>query len=240
MKNSIKYILALLIFPSLLFSQKGELPPENGTFNPDTVFIFYSPRPLIKTLITPDGSTQGLGFDLVFSNSGFGIGFFWQKFFNPNLLLYTNLLISGARNTDEFEVRYYNYNTGRIEEFVPNKVNRLYMFPFTIGLQHYIFADELVESFKPFLNLGVGPTFIIATPYQREFFNAFGYAQFYTRFGASVGAGAELSSVASTVLSLNIKYYYIPFGGNGLESIRNSPIYNFGGVFLSLSLGSRF
>ncbi len=164
--KSISYIIILLLIAiSSGFGQKGESPPEKDTFNPDTIFIFNSPRPLIKTLITPDGTTQGWGFDLIFSNNGFGVGFFWQKFFTKDLLMFSSLYISGARNTDEFEVRYYNQYTGRIEEFVPNKVNRLYMFPLVLGLQQYVFSDELVESFKPFINIGIGPTFILATPY---------------------------------------------------------------------------
>jgi len=93
---------------------------------------------------------------------------------------------------------------------------------------------------RPFISAGIGPTFILSTPYDREFFNAFGYGAFYTRFGAFIGAGANFGNTNRSIMGLNIRYYFIPFGGNGLESIRDLPIKNFGGVFLSLSLGIRY
>jgi hypothetical protein len=39
-------------------------------------------------------------------------------------------------------------------------------------------------------------------------------------------------------MGFTLRYYTIPFGGEGLESIQGVPINNFGGVFLTLSVGS--
>jgi len=217
----------------MAFSQvKGE---EVKPFNPDTVFIYESPRSLVTPASKKPALNEAWGVDLIFSNSGFGIGTFYQYNITKDLYSFASLYISGARNTDEFE--YYDYNTG--QTFIVDKVNRLYMFPLTLGLQQYVLTDVISESLKLFLQGGLGPTFILSTPYEREFFNAFSYAKFYTRFGTFLGIGADVGTGAS-LLSINARYYYIPFGGNGLESIRDYPIKDFGGLFLSLSFGTRF
>lgn len=241
LKKVISWIFLIAVNIYIAYPQiKGEPPREVPEFNPDTVFVFTSPRPLITSEKTFGEANNAWGIDLIFSNNGFGAGGFLQRNFSKNFIGYLSLYISGARNTDEFEYRFYDPTTGQIDYRVPNKVNRLYMFPLTIGIQDYIFADKLSDSFRPYINAGIGPTFILATPYSREFFEAFGYSSFYTRIAASLGIGADVGGSGSTVMCVNLRYYYIPFGGSGLESIKDNPIKNFGGIFLSLSLGMRY
>ncbi|OGU17393.1 MAG: hypothetical protein A2X61_05725 [Ignavibacteria bacterium GWB2_35_12] len=211
---------------------KGE---DVKPYNPDTVFIYESPRPLVTPASKKPALDEAWGVDLIFSNSGFGIGSFYQYNITKDLFSFASLYISGARNTDEFS--WYDPNTGR--DTIYGKVNRLYMFPLTFGLQQFILTDVISESLKLFIQGGMGPTFILATPQNREFFNAFSYAKFYTRFGTFLGVGADVGT-STTLLSVNARYYYIPFGGDGLESIKDFPIKDFGGVFLSLSFGTRF
>lgn len=218
---------------------KGE-PPSEPIFNPDTVFIFESPRPLINAKLNPENMDNAWGIDLILSNNGFGGGLFWQQNINKDLLTFASIYFSGARNTDEFDYRYFDPYTGTIEYRVPNKVNRLFMFPLMFGLQNYLFTETLTDSFRPYFLAGLGPTFILSTPYEREFFNSFGYADFFIRFGAMLGLGSEVSGVGNTIISVNLRYYYIPFGGDGLQSILNNPIKDFGGIFLSISIGMKY
>ena len=114
------------------------------------------------------------------------------------------------------------------------------MFPVIFGANYYVLTEELDNNFKPYISFGLGPTFILSTPYEKEFFDSFGYSSAYTRFGSFVGIGADLSGTGKSVMSVNIKYYYIPFGGDGLESIKKLPLENFGGIFLTLSVGMKF
>jgi hypothetical protein len=233
------FIIALVLILGPVchpYSLKAQVKGEPAKpFNPDTVFIFNSPRPLIN----PEGKNPLLrnawGIDIIFSNNGFGAGFFYQYSLAKDLFTFASLYISGARNTDEIE--YYDPNTNQY--VVPNKVNRLYMFPLTFGLQQYILTNEISESLKLFVQGGVGPTYILSTPYAREFFNAFGYSTSYIRLASFLGAGADVGA-GTTLISVNARYYYIPFGGKGLESIINLPIKDFGCLFLSLSMGVRF
>lgn len=202
----------------------------------DTPFVFQSARPLISNEEDTRKSNSSLGVDLLFSGNGFGAGFFWQRSFGDDFVGFMHLGISGARNSSEFE-NAYDPISGQF--YVPGKVNRLYMLPLTIGTNVKVFQNSLNENMRPYISAGFGPTFIFATPYEREFFNSLGYATSYTRVGGFVGIGTYVGTPLKSTLAINIRYYYIPFGGDGLESVRNSPIKDFGGLFLSLSIGMR-
>ncbi|MBX3045338.1 MAG: hypothetical protein KIT33_12320 [Candidatus Kapabacteria bacterium] len=244
MKKTAHFIFFAIFFISgfnQLFSQTpgGEKEPE---FNPDSVFVFESPRPLISKGDKTNIKASSYGLDVILSDSGFGFGFFWQRqVLDGNMIIFSNLLLSGARNTDEFE----QFINGRWQ--VINKINRVYKFPMTFGLQQFIFKNALSESLQPFLSLGIGPTFILSNPYtyDREpngeiigWFKSFGYSEFSMRFGGSVGIGAYFGNINNSILGVNIKYHYIPYGGDGIESIIGLPMTNLGGVFLSLTIGS--
>lgn len=199
---------------------------------------FFIPSNAIK--IQDNGSntyTHAYSFDLMLSGDGFGLGFNYQRLLTKDLHVFTNFFISGARNTDEFED---TWDPDKNEYVVADKINRLYMMPLTVGLHQYILSDVLTETLQPYIFGGLGPTFILSTPYNHEFFNAFGHADFYCRFGAFVGFGANFGVVANTLLGVSLKYYYIPFGGNGIESVLNHPIKDFGGVFLNLTIGAKY
>ncbi len=204
----------------------------------DTTYTYISPRPLIFDPETTDEEKSAWGIDMVFSGNGFGLGFFYQRKFLTDWCFFSNLYFSGARNTDELE--FYDYNNQMY--FIPDKINRLYMIPLTIGIQKYLFKDILYENLQPFINAGFGPTLIISAPYlnyENKFFSALGKSDIFGRMGGFIGLGANVGSGNKAFMSLNMRYYFIPFGNNGLESVKDSPIKDFGGLFLSLSLGAK-
>jgi len=235
MKLKLFFILSFIIVVTfdVTGQETGEPLPE---FNPDSVFIFRSPRPLISLSPSEIIYDNSAGFNMIISGNGFGFGGFFTTNLSEDLLAFASVYFSGARESDEFE--YYDPITGEI--IVPGKKNRLYVVPLMFGLQYYIFRNELDESFQPYIGGGLGPAFVLANSFQREFFNAIGYTQFNTRPGFFLGAGADIMSKHNTVMGLDIRYYYIPFGGDGLESVEGLPIYNFGGIFLALNIGWRF
>lgn len=211
----------------------------------DSTIVFTSPRPLLEASVNRPKTTAA-GVDLLFSGSGWGLGGFYQTAIAEHLSLTLHAAISGKRNTDEFE----NYLLGPTP-VVWDKVNRLFMFPTTVGLQYRLFAESLQESFRPFVSVGAGPTVIIATPYLRddayygrryyEFFSSFADAVTYVRPGGYVGTGAFFGSpTLGNTVGVHIRYYVIPFGGEGIESVRGRPITDFGGLFLSLSIGAAY
>ncbi|MDQ1265671.1 MAG: hypothetical protein QG635_822 [Bacteroidota bacterium] len=231
MKQIIKYIISSAIIYLLYIpvnAQSGAI-----THVKDTVYTYISPRPLIENQKTKQIEKNSAGLEVMFSGSGVGLGFFYYRDFAEDLSGFVSFFISGVRNSDEYE--YYGV--------VFNKVNRLIEFPLMLGIRKLIFEDALFESFKPYISAGFGPSFILAGPYKGyefDFFKSMGQATFYTRFGGNIGIGANIGGVGNATSGVNLRYYYIPFGGNGIESIQDLPITNFGGVFLTLSIGRKF
>ncbi|MGQ9818306.1 MAG: hypothetical protein ACUVQ1_00020 [Candidatus Kapaibacteriales bacterium] len=199
----------------------------------DTTIRFTSPRPLIENEMNEDFHIKFWGLNFLLSNNGFGFGGYYESYLSPSFSVFASLYLSGARNTDEFE--YYNPITGEI--FIPGKINRLYILPLTIGFNNFVFTKLFNSNFSPYLSFGLGPTIIISTPYQKEFFTSFGYARFFVRFGSFVGLGVNFPTTTKSYFGVSTRYYWIPFGGNGLESIIDMPIKDFGGVFISLNFG---
>ncbi|HYF01772.1 MAG TPA: hypothetical protein VEC36_00225 [Patescibacteria group bacterium] len=209
---------------------RGDRPRPNS----DSTIIFRSPRPLIDPL-EAEKRRSSMGIMGTLSSSGFGAGGFYQKEFTKDWTYTIDGILSGARNTDELETGFDPY-TGMT--FIPNKVNRIYMLPLMAGIQHRLFSDKLTDNLRPFVSAGAGPAFILTTPYQYEFFRAFADGKLYTRVGGFVGAGAQVGTPGlKSTTSVSARYYFIPFGGEGLESIKGSPINDFGGLQLSVSVG---
>lgn len=229
-----KLILSVLIIGTLFtksFAWVDVLHNEYG-FQFDSNIVFNSPRPLISKEISSNNS-KFWGLSLILSNNGFGVGGFYEQFIARTSSIFANLYISGARNTDEFE--YYDPWTGEI--FIPGKINRIYIFPLTIGLNQYLFTELFNTNFTPYLNIGIGPTFILTTPYEKEFFSSFGSSNLYVRLGIFVGTGVNIPVTDQSYIGISARQYWIPFGGKGLESIKDKPISDFGGFFLGLNFG---
>lgn len=219
--------------------------PEGPRKPSDTVIVFTSPRPLLEGDGTDKPATKAFGLDLLFSNSGWAFGGFYQTKVAEDVTGFIHAFFSPARNSDEIE----NVYLGQIP-VVYGKVNRLFILPLTIGVQYRLFSQGLSDSFRPFVSAGLGPTLVIQTPYitqgpdglpyYHEFFSSFGQATLYGRVGGFVGIGAYFGSIAKgSLIGANIRYYTIPFGGAGLESMAGLPITNFGGIFLSLTVGNQ-
>lgn len=205
--------------------------PSRPGIPSDTLFIFQPARPLIDSQSVANRWDDAYGFDLLFSNSGFGAGGFYQHNYTDKLSGFVNLSATGSRKSDEFE----QYDAAAQDYRVPGKINRLYTFPLTVGLRYRLLDEVLVDNFRPYANIGVGPTMIVALPYDYSFFRSFGHAQTYFTAGGFVGIGAEVGG-RKPVLGVNLRYFYIPFQ-RGLESVKGDPITDFGGLFLTMNVG---
>lgn len=228
--------LTLVLGPQLAFTQiTGEDPMPT-----DTTMIFTPARPLMEEIASNALANNAAGLDLLFSGSGWGIGGFYHHRLAEDVSVFGHVAISPRRNADEIENVWYN---GYIP-VVANKVNRLFMFPITAGVQYRLFSQTLQETFRPFISAGITGTPILQTPYLQdgrfyEFFESFGYSTWHFRMGGVVGVGAVFGSLGKgSLIGVNVRYYTIPYGEPGLESLAGLPITNFGGVFLSLSVGS--
>jgi hypothetical protein len=224
--------LNIIIFTSSSYSDDD----KERVKKVDSAYVF-KPSTAIKIYDPDDRHLSGAhGFEIAFSNSGLGFGYFYQHFIDNNNILFGSFYISGARNSDEYEI--YDYETGQY--IVPNKINRLFLIPLTFGYTRILFSNSISGSFRPFASIGLGPSVILSNPYNVDWFKAWDYHKSYVRFGTFAEIGAYFRSSGQSVSSVGLKFYYIPFGSPGLESIIDSPIKDFGGIVLSLTVGFGF
>jgi len=218
----------------------GDLPAT------DTTIMFRPVRPLLDDVTNHAVAYNNAGMSLQFSSSGWALGGYYGTEIGTGLTFSLDAFITGRRNTDEFENALLN---GAIL-VVAEKVNRLFMIPLTASIQYRLFRETLQETFRPFVTVGGVAAAIVRTPYIDydnygsptrfyEFFESFGHATTYVRPGAMIGFGAVFGPVGKgNQVGVNLKYYTVPFGDQGLESMRYSPITDFGGVIISMTIGS--
>ena len=221
---------------AVAFSQSAEIPSTGlSPTHLDTTFIFTSPRPLIS-----DGNIDFLqknvaGFELLLSNFGVGFGLFYDRILSKEYKFSSEIFFTGVKNTDELKFwnsYFYDYR-------VPDKVRRIYAIPLSVGMRRYIDIG-MSESFRPFVGVMAVPTLIWEMPYNDHWFSDVKYSQSHFRIGGGMQIGADFGAVSTSFLSIRMRYIHTPFGGGGLESVRNSPIKNFGGFYISLALGGFF
>lgn len=236
-------LLTFVVFMTLAgtaYSQVTGVPPSTPDMpesaqGSDSVYVFTPARPLIDTNRLRTALPQAFGLNVLFSNSGYGLGFFYERKFSQTLSGFFDLAMNGARKGDELEVFNRDPNSVHyLTYYVPNKVNRVYHMPLMIGVKKNVFGDALFNNFRPFFSVGVGGTLIMTTPYNKEFFSAFGDASFDATYGGFVGFGAELSE-RSPGIAFSARYYYLP-KEPGVESVVKEPITDFGGLFLTLNV----
>lgn len=221
----------------------------------DSTIIFESPE---KEFTKPVQSSfdDAWGADILLSNNGFGLAGFYRHQYTRDL--FGTVTLGVAESKDDNEVEYYDYWG---QSYVPGKVNRFLLIPLHIGVQYRLFADDITDSFRPYVNAGAGPTVVLASPYNREYFNSLGYAQAHYTLGGYVGVGAFFGSDPGSLSGINIRYYFVPFS-NGIESLQDpgtdvipqagetfAPYTipgkirkknDFGGFFITINLGSVF
>ena len=219
-------IFSAVVFPLTTFSQDSQIPPPADS----------STTPAYGLL--PSAPTHSWGIDVLISNGGLGLGAFYRKKYSDDLSGFLNFSITEARDDDEKDfVDYYG------NKFTPGKINRFLTIPLFVGLEKRLFQDDIVDNFRPYVNIAAGPTMIYVFPYNEEYFNALGKGQLKYTLGGYVGMGAFFGSEQSTLLGINLRYYFLPYYfGDGIESMRVAgQTYrkkSFGGFFITVNFGS--
>lgn len=235
MRTRVLVVVMICLAALPVLAQSGAGGGTGRRAAPDTAMIFRSPRPLVETL-QEHQLANAWGLEIMFSNYGFGAGLFYRREFSRDLSATASLDISGIKNSDE--VSYYDPYTGLLLS-PAGKVNAIYMMPVAFGLQYRLFGDAIAETFRPYVNAGVGPTVIMAAPDSLEFFTGIAHAAVHIAPDAFVGVGAYFGRDKRSLTGVNFRYYIIPYKP-GVESIRGKPITEFGGFFITLNWGMAF
>jgi hypothetical protein len=210
-------VAVILLIPSLIVNAQGigELAPEK------------------EPMVFPDNI---LGLDIMFSDGGFGFGGFYRRQLSNTVTGFVDISMSEAKDDREFTYTYQDYY-GYIDTYTLGKVNRVFLVPLNFGLQYRLFKDVIFENLRPYINAGVGPTFVVTTPYEREFFNSFGYANTKVTLGGYFGFGANFGLDKSSLVGINLRYYVVHFFDHGVESLVGKSRKDIGGVYLTINLG---
>jgi hypothetical protein len=215
----------------------------------------------------PDSTTRGTatttydqgeylntwGVDVMISNNGFGLGTFYRREFTPDVFGFINFSISEAKDSREIE-QYDIYGNST----VPGKLNRFMVLPLMFGVQYRLFREDIVETFRPYVNAAVGPTLIYMSPFvdlvpqadgtvavnQVDFFKSFSRGTPHYTASAYVGFGANFGGEKSGIFGVNFRYYFTYLPGDGLPSLYDtntgllaSAKKDFGGFFITLNIG---
>jgi len=172
------------------------------------------------------------GIDIMFGDAGFGLGTFLRKQFDVKWSAFADISFSETKDEREFE--YIDY-FGNI--FTVGKKNRVFQVPLNFGAHYRIFENTIADNLRPYLSAGVGPTIIITTPYEDEFFNSFGRAQAKYALGGYIGLGANFGLDKSSLVGINVRYYYSKILSGGVESLEGREKTEIQGFFITLNLG---
>ena len=210
-------VAVILLIPFLIVNAQGigELAPEK------------------KPTVFPDNV---LGLDIMFSDGGFGFGGFYRRQLSDILTGFVDISISEVKDSREFTYTYQDIY-GYIDTYTLGKVNRVFIVPVDFGLQYRLFKDAISDNLRPYINAGVGPSIVITTPYEREFFNAFGHANTKITLGSYIGFGANFGLDKSSLIGINLRYYIVHFFDQGVESLQGKFRRDIGGVYLTINLG---
>jgi hypothetical protein len=194
------------------------------------------------------------GLDVLISNDGFGLGTFYRREFTEDISGFISLSVSESK--DEREIERFDPFTQ--QSFTPGKLHRFLVVPLTVGVQRRLFREDIVETFRPYINAGIGPTLVYASPFvivtpnpdgppqieEVEFFNSLSRGKAHFTVGGFIGAGAFFGSDKSNVFGVNFRYYFNYLLSDGIPSLYNPATgevtatkKNFGGFFITLNIG---
>jgi len=106
----------------------------------------------------------GAGFQILLTNSGFGLGGYYHRSVGRDLRLLFDFSLGSGK--DEREQKFYNALTGA--SYIQNKANYLLLVPIQFGLQRRLWREQIADNFRPYLQISAGPTLGWVYPYFRD------------------------------------------------------------------------
>lgn len=108
-----------------------------------------------------DGVNNGIGFNVVINNFGFGLGAEYKRVLGPYIEGIATFRMTGLRDVSEQTFTDIFFG----QQIVPNKYRRAFSMPLTIGLRQRFFANEIADNYRIYLTGAVGPVLAFSYPY---------------------------------------------------------------------------
>lgn len=145
------FLLALLsIAPmALANAQAGQEPDVRTISKPRTSFS--------------DGLKNAWGFNLTINNFGFAVGTEYRRSIGDFTDIVVETHWAGLKDDTEQSFQFYSG-----QQVVPNKQNRIMVFPLLVGVRHRVFANAVSDNFRIYVSGQVGPSAAFVYPYYNQ------------------------------------------------------------------------
>ncbi len=181
------------------------------------------------------GIRNGIGFRFQLNNFGFGIGGEYRRVLSRYTKGLFEFQISSIRDESEQTFQsYWGYSV------IPNKYNRVLVFPVMLGVSRRMFAEQLSDNFRLFVQASGGPSPAFVYPYynhdlfdlgflpqgyQRHYdvFQGWGDGEFILGATGQLSIGANVGGDFGNIQSIRIGYFfhYYPQGIQVMEPKRS-------------------
>ncbi len=194
----------------------------------------------------------GAGFEVVVTNSGFGLGGYYLHAIDGTYSFLTEISLGSEKS--EREVKFF----GLGQSFIPDKANYFIRVPIRIGIQKRMWQEYIEDNFRPYMQLTVGPTLGWMYPYfdddngneiydrDEKRYDGIGSilkGDFRFGFGGVVGIGAHFGENTRLTQGVRIAYSFNYFLSpiQLLEAAEQiDPAQFFGGPSISITFGRIF
>ncbi|MFK7844088.1 MAG: hypothetical protein AB8G77_02215 [Rhodothermales bacterium] len=202
------------------------------------------------SLRNPYGS--GIGFSVVVTNSGFGLGGYFAHAIDTRNSFLAELNIGSEKS--EREVKFF----GLGRSFIPDKANYFARMPIHIGVRRRLWEEFIEDNFRPYFQFTGGPTLGWVYPYFDDANNNGTYdttektydglgsifrGDFRFGLGGTIGIGANFGENGRLTQGVRIAYSFNYF----FESVQLlelddqfSPTKFFGTPTISITFGKLF
>ena len=200
----------------------------------------------------------GIAGTIGFTTGGIYASFNLMRQFSPDQIGFLSIGFTTARDAQEIDRIDFFGNTFTFGpdpvsgQLIP-KQNGILMMPVTVGLQQRLFRRDITNSFRPFVEVGLGPT--VGYVFQLARLNPGGnpsnpddydysfrggiFNPRYVTIGANgfVGAGAYFGNNFMMLQGLTVRYVVNAFP-TSVELLRGFPLNVFHGIALNLVFGT--
>lgn len=178
---------------------------------------------------------SGIAGNIGLNNAGFTASFQYVRIFTPDRIGFLNLSVLAAG--DDKERKTFDLYTGQTISL--NRINSMLMLPVTVGVQQRLFSSVIESSFRPFIEIGVGPSFGYITNYDDGFFGGFSKGRAAWGMNGLIGIGAYFGSSTTAIQGITFRYQlnYFP---KSIELIEQNPRNYFGTISINVIFGTFF
>lgn len=192
---------------------------------------------------------SGVGFQILLSNSGFGLGAYYYRAITSSTSFMSEISIGAGK--DERESKFFRFGSS----YIPYKANYMLMMPVHAGVIHRLFSNVIADNFRPYVQATAGPTLGWEYPYfedlngneqydsrdERTFdsIGAIPKGEFRFGLGGMVALGAHFGLSKRVTQGVRIGYSFTHFfqGIQLLEPQVQEAQRNFGTPTITLTFG---